>query len=370
MARAIVLAALAALVAGCLQPDMPNAPPRNEDPPLMPEARRLDPGFSPAVNGTAQFPSPCIGPPVPDRTATSAPSAARHCVPSRDLVVDGRSLGFTDDYAVDWIRPGINIAGCTASYLLADDAGGLYLTLAAHCIYDGAEQPTYCDSEYDAIGTSYRIQGHEHNATLTWVSGRHMDTFPASEDECDSWDAAVLRLPDEARSLVHPAIRHIGGPVGLADPLDLSYGDAATGYGNSDDRGAAVERATGNDHGNAPVWPMVNVFHGTFLGGLFAEAGAVPEDVLPNCDWDETPYCYGHMAYFRYAPPKITGDSGSPDLTAEGLAVGMTSNLHPAGVTGSSVLYDTLLRIWEDLGVRLRLVTWDEWSPDTLETGP
>lgn len=404
MVRAVALLAVAVLLGGCVEVTLPAQPVEDGDEPAPSTSARTTsatkapsakPTTSPAptsvaprpagdnasANGTTVlpppsqenmttlltggFPSPCVGRSVPTATREAVPAAARHCIAPADLTVSGRDLGFTDGPGIDWVRPGINLGPCSTSYMLADDAGGLFLTQSAHCVFD-VEGDGFCDSTYDAVGSSSKIEGYESDeSTLVWVSGEHMKQHGGTADECASWDVAIHRIPTSLRPLAHPSIRHIGGPTGLADPLDLRNGDPVAGYGNSDDRGAAVEVATGDDHGNAPVWPMMNTFSGTFVGGVLDEAYCP----TLGCDWESAPYGSGLRAYVRYVPTKITGDSGSCDLTGDGAAIGVTSAINLAtGLMSSSLLYDTLLRIWEDTGVRYRLVTWDEWSPDTIET--
>lgn len=320
--------------------------------------------------GTAEafrpFPSPCIGPPAPEASVAAVPMAGQHCVPPEELTIDGRLLGFTDTYEVDWVRPGINLGPCSTSYMLTDDTGALFLTQSAHCIYEVSGGR--CAATEAPWGSSHAIEGYAQPAALVWSSGRHMAEHGATDEECRTWDMAILRLPDGLRDVAHPAIRHIGGPTGLADPLAVRVFDPMTGYGNSDDRGFVVEMATGDDHGNAPLWPTVNVFQGHFAGELTDEP-ACAGDAVFVCAWNTAPYGNGMRADVRYQVPKITGDSGSADLMADGRAFGITSVLDFSATAGTSFVYDALLRIWQDTGVRYRLVTWDEWSPETIETG-
>lgn len=291
--------------------------------------------------------------------------AQKRCLPPEVFTVDGRSLGFLDGYGIDWVRPGMNVGPCSTSYLLADDLGALYIVQSAHCVRT-AEVGTHCTDSYPPLGTTFEIERYEERATLVWSSGHHMGTYASTADECGYWDMAILRLPDSLRPRIHPAIRHIGGPTGLQDPLLARHRDAIVGYGNSDDRGLLVEALTGNDHGNAPLWPIVNVFRGYFVGNWMDDFSCAAN---PSECWNQLPYKDAFGAYLRYNVTKITGDSGSSDLMAGGKALGITSALDPFTATGvSTVLYDSLLRIWFDAGVRYRLVTWAEWSPDTIET--
>jgi hypothetical protein len=331
----------------------------NQSAPAPPSAQNL------TELATGGFPSPCRGRSVPDETAAAVPIAAQHCVAPADLTVSGRDLGFADGFAIDWVRPGINLGPCSTSFLLVDDAGDLFLTQSAHCIF-ATEGADFCASTYTPVGDESVIEGYAGSpATVAWVSGEHMKEFGGTPEECSTWDVSIHRVPDDLRTVAHPAIRHIGGPTGLADPLDLRQGDPVAGYGNSDDRGAAVEIATGDDHGNAPVWPAVNEFSGTFVGAVLDEAYCP----TLGCDWESRPYGNGLRPYIRYVPTKITGDSGSADLTGDGKALGVTSVINFAtALMGTTPIYDTLLRIWQDTGVRYRVVTWDEWSPTTIET--
>lgn len=293
------------------------------------------------------------------------PSLDWHCIGTEPFVVDGRSLGFTDNQDIFGVRPGMNIGGCSTSFMLTDNTGALYLTQSAHCVFDN-EGESFCDSTFAAIGSSHTIEGFSAPASLVYVSGAHMQAVGGSTvEECDTYDVAILRIPESLRNQAHPAIRHIGGPTSLTDVLDLQVDDPMVGYGNSDDRGLVIEFATGQDHGTLPVWPTLNVFNGYYVGGVLNEVYCP----LPALTCREDAGVHGMHHYVRYTHPKITGDSGSADLTAAGGAFGVTSVINLAtALTGTVPIYDALLKIAIETGHVYQVVTWDEWSPETLET--
>lgn len=295
------------------------------------------------------------------------PTYRLRCVPPERFAIDGRSLGFADAAGLDDIRPGINAAGCSTSYLLTDGAGRYFLTFSAHCAFVGGSAGSICRTRSLPLGSPVAIEGYDEPAILRFASGLHMRAHGATASECEFFDIAFIEVPSAYADRVHPAIRHIGGPVGLADPLALERLAPVSGYGNSDDRGLVLELATGRDHGSLPAWPATNTFHGYFVGGPLDEAYCLPGMAALACDGGyETRRGYTH--FLRYASPKITGDSGSPDLTGDGRALGVTSAMSPVTLGTMTVsLYDALLKIWHETGETYSLVTWDEWSPLTLE---
>ncbi len=365
-----VLVCFVVLLAGCLGRPAPEEGLPSEDPPDQ-AVIEVDDASVP-VTGPLRFPSECMGRDVPSQTRANIPIAGHHCVPPQDLTLRGEDLGFPETPDLMGVRPGMNIEGCTSSYLLVNSTGALFLSTAAHCFEEAGvvTEDVFCDRLFKAVGADVTLDGFDAPGRLAWLSPAHIKQFGSQGTDCTDWDQAIVEVPRALYGKVHPAIRHIGGPTSLVDPLDLATGDAVTGYGNSDDRGGIVEAVAGQDHGTLPVWPAVNIFHGTFIGNYYDEIP--PEVPTPpyecRVSWEEHPYCGGFNLYLRYTPaPKITGDSGSPDLTASGGAVGITTALNVNGAMSSNVLYDSLLRIWRDSGQRYWLVTWDEWSPETLE---
>lgn len=309
---------------------------------------------------------PCPEIPLNSKLEQQYPTYKYRCFPPGAYVVNGRAVGFGDNYKIDWVRPGMNVGPCSTSYLLTDDEGALFLSQSAHCLFED-EGEDFCDSEYKPIGTLVELEGFGSVGRVAYVSGLQMQALGATPAECESFDFALIEVPPHLHAVTHPAIRHIGGPTSLVDPLTLRFRNAMVGYGNSDDRGLVVELVARRDHGTLPVWPLLNTFQGYYVGSVLNEAWcAYPATFLCRQPYDGV---HGYKQYVRYVVPKITGDSGSPDLTADGGAVGVLSVLNLAtGLDGTMPLYDALLKIHHETGKRYSLVTWDEWSPTTLET--
>lgn len=323
------------------------------------------------VQGVAGSSEVCPGTEADATLEERYPTYKYRCIEPSTFVQDGSALGFEADPAIDAIRPGINVGACSTSVMLTDGDGGLYLAQSAHCVWE-TEGSNFCDSTYQDTTT---IEGYG-SADVVYTSGEHMAQQGATQEECESYDFAIIEIPPSLHEKAHPKVRHIGGPTGLADPLTLEHRDPVVGYGNSDDRGLAVEVLTGDDHGNAPAWPHANTFDGYYVGTVTGEAFCTVE-VFDLCtepyteEDDSSRGIHGYKHYLRYTPTKITGDSGSTDLTADGRALGVTSTINVAtGLNGVVPIYDALLKIHVELGETYKVVTWDSYSPDTIETGP
>ena len=315
------------------------------------------------------WPPACPPNEVPARTSSRAPTTLARCIGAEAFTVGGRTLGFSEDFELDWVRPGMNLGTCSTAFMIADDEGDLYLSLSAHCFTVGGADPQgdFCTATYEAIGTNHTLEGYAEPVTLAWTSGRHMQTYGATAEECSSWDVAFVKLPETLRATSHPAIKHLGGPTGLQDPLLIKYGNSTYGYGQSIVRSLAYEAAMGEDMGNNPALAPVNMFSGYFAGDQLDDYYCRAPGVF-GCVWNTTPYGRGLEGMIRYPYGKTEGDSGSSDLMADGKALGVTAALDILSLTTvTSFLYDTFLRIWFDTGERYALVTWDEWSPTSAE---
>lgn len=320
--------------------------------------------------GQAHDEEPCPGIDVDPELERSYPTLAYRCIEPSSFVTSAEELGFDRHPSQDDLRPGTNVGPCSTSFLLTDGDGNLYLTQSAHCVFE-AEGDDFCDSEYKDVGDSVGIEGFPLDGEVAYVSGLHMQQHGATSDECSDYDFAIIEIPEPLHDEVHPAIRHVEGPTGLVDPLAMQYEDDVLGYGNSDDRGFAVEAATQEDHSKAPIWgPTANTFDGYYVGSVLNE---------PLCETyifceDRYDGSLGYHNYLRYTPPKISGDSGSPDLAANGSALGVTSAINLAtGLTATMPLYDALLKIEVETGQHYELVTWSDVDDDpgvTLGTSP
>ena len=221
------------------------------------------------------------------------------------------------------IRPGIQVTSatgqCTSNFVFTSvDNATLYLGLAAHCV-EGLD-----------IGTEVDIGGVA-TGTLAYSSWNTM----AAVDEKDAIvldrnDFALILIPAEARSQVHPSMRHFGGPTALADSSGVATGDKILTYGNSGLR-QEIEPAS---------------WHEGY--------------VLETSDW--TTYVYTAL-------PGVPGDSGSGALTADGAALGIVVTLTilpTAGSNGITHLDKALDYAREHAGLDVRLATWQLEDPGLL----
>jgi len=365
----------------------PNAdaasPPRTSETPrptvsTVPTTTPATPNGSPDPSETREYhwsdarpiwPRECPPNTVPATTGKAAPTTLKRCIGPQAFAVDGRSLAFTDNYTLDSVRPGMNSASCSTAFMVTDEAENLYLTLSGHCFNVGGADPDgdFCTATYRPIGSPRALEGYDEPGTLAWSSGQHMQQYGGTPEECSSWDVAFLKIPETLRNRTHPAIKHIGGPTGLRDPLTIKYGNATYGYGQSIVRSLAYETVTGEDMGNNPMLAPLNMFSGYFAGDQLDDYYCRAPSVF-GCVWNTTPYNRGLEGMIRYPYGKTEGDSGSSDLMENGDALGVTAALNIlSGTTVTSFLYDTFVRIWFDTGQRYALVTWNEWSPTTVE---
>lgn len=213
------------------------------------------------------------------------------------------------------IRPGVQVVSptgqCTSNFVFTSpDNATLYLGLAAHCV-DGL-----------ALGTKVDVGGVA-TGTLAYSSWLTMDDVNETDAATlDANDFALILLPAEARSSVHPAMRHFGGPVAQADSRSVAAGDKVLTYGNSGLR-QEIEPAS---------------WHEGY--------------VLDTSEWTTWIYTAG---------PGVPGDSGSGVLTRDGKALGIlvTLTILPtAGSNGVTHLDKALEYAREHAGLDVRLATW------------
>jgi hypothetical protein len=109
------------------------------------------------------------------------------------------------------LRPGVQIVSptgqCTSNFVFTSvDNRSVYFGLAAHCV-DGLD-----------MGTPMEIDNGRATGTLAYSSWATMDEVEEADAMAREYnDFALVRVDDEHRALVHPAMRHFGGPVALAD---------------------------------------------------------------------------------------------------------------------------------------------------------
>ena len=240
-----------------------------------------------------------------------------------------------------WIRPGVRLSEpslqrislCSANFIFADrDNASLYLGTAAHCV----DRP---------IGTRVPIHGEDPTpqawGTLVYNSWETLRrTGPIGGANTLNNDFALIRIDPEYRGLVHPSTYRYGGPVGLAEPEDVSAGHPVVAYGNSPVR--RVEEAR---------W----------------QEGCVVQRER-------------YLTYLNMAPPMVPGDSGAPILSRDGLALGVFSRIPPPHVdlarasVGGNVAVTNIAaalefaRTYADVDVVL--ATWPEVAAPVLPSIP
>lgn len=214
------------------------------------------------------------------------------------------------------VRPGIQVVSktgqCTSNFVFASaDNASLYLGLAAHCVEDLP------------LGEPVDIGGVA-TGTLAYSSWATMeDAGETDAAALDANDFALILIDDASRPLVHPGVRHFGGPTAMAPSGSVGAGDKVLTYGNSGLR-QEIEPAS---------------WHEGY--------------VIDRSAWTTTIYT---------VTPGVPGDSGSAVLTADGRALGIlvTLTIAPtAGSNGVTHLDMALAYAKENAGVDVRLATWE-----------
>lgn len=320
-----LLAALAALLAGCVQPEA-----------LVP-AGDVDVGGNGSAGGNASTgggSAPAGGGRAPAEGGNSTGDAP-----------DGNATSPTPrGPPIEWpdpesapVRPGVQVvtpdgSQCTSNFVFTSlDNATIYLGLAAHCVYGMA------------LGDPLDVDGGTAGGTLaysSWLHTGHNEPNSPAGDVCtDETDAAVcafndfalVRIDDADRGLVHPAMKRFGGPTGLAPAGTASTGDKVLTFGNSGLR-AGLEATS----------PHEGVV-------LFGDDG-----------WTTTIYT---------ATPGVPGDSGSGVMLGDGSALGVLVTIgltpYPAS-NGVSTLETLLAWMTERTGMEVQLATWELLDPGLL----
>lgn len=170
---------------------------------------------------------------------------------------------------------------CTTNFIFSTpDNRTLYVGTAAHCfenngidvgdpvdIADGAAEGTLV---YSSFETAER-HGYE-------------DAGPTELN-----DLALVHIPQDARGLVHPAVRHFGGPTGLAE--NPEPGTKVLSYGN------------------------------TWFREPHPGTSSISHEIDPHEGYlvEEYPWVY----HVRLDRTQVFGDSGSPMIAHEGEAMGV-----------------------------------------------
>lgn len=207
-------------------------------------------------------------------------------------------------------------SGCTLNAVVRGPLNEtLYMLTAGHCTapgetasVDGEEFGVVVDNGANATGGEYAY---------------------------DAGDWALIRVYDEARDRIHPAVRYWGGPVGVTGKVDVDFGDAVCWFG-----------------------------HGVYVSEVSPHrCGNLTNFQDPDATDNET---------FRFRGVVTDGDSGAPVIHYKtGTLVGIIS-----AQGGGSTLCDSLFEIREDAGVDVSLATgaWDppakDWFPPYEEPIP
>lgn len=215
------------------------------------------------------------------------------------------------------IRPGVRVRECTSNFLFrTPDNSTLFLGVAAHCIHDLGDNATV------------EIADGATEGTVAYDSFAALDALGrgfTSNDPDYYNDFALVRLPDDVRPQVHPAVLHWGGPTGLARP---AVQDHVIQYGNS--------------------WVREDLAD--------ANAADPTEGAITGTD-----DLGSTVQLVRQAVP---GDSGSPVMRQDGAALGVLKTGghvvpgRPAGTNGMSNL-DHALKFANENAFHADLVTWD-----------
>lgn len=233
-----------------------------------------------------------------------------------------------DAGAADWtgagyatIHPGIvtetGAGACTANFVFTDGAGRTYLGQAAHCATSEGDPADGCAATSLPLGTPVVLAGSGVEGTLAYSSWLTMQQRKEKDPStCASNDFALVRVPDDQRSLVNPSVPVFGGPTGLATG-ELGSGDAVYTYGNSNLRGGA--EALSPQRGSAVASSEDGWFHLAYL-------------VLPG----------------------VPGDSGSGVLDGDGKARGILVgiNVVPPGSNGITDLAHALAYAQAHSGIK------------------
>lgn len=227
------------------------------------------------------------------------------------------------------IRPGVNVAGgCTSSFLFrSPDNETLYLGTQGHCLPESE------------VGDPVQIEFGAYTGTLAYLA---YDAYVPGKD------FALVRLHDDYREEVHPAVLYWGGPTGLA--RDVDPGDVVETFGNSPYR-EPLWYVAGQDPPFPPPGNALDPRRGVVVNRT--------ENVT--------------SAY--YAPSGFLGDSGSPVMTRDGRAVGSLIGLSYAGTNAATNLGPRLEEA-RSSGMDVELVTWRSFDPvlphvtDDPGTGP
>lgn len=217
------------------------------------------------------------------------------------------------------IRPGVRIhmggGQCTSNFIFSSlDNQTLYIGLASHCV-GGMD-----------LDSTVSIAGISGAGVVEYCSWMHTE----NEDHCPSGDGfilnnndfALIRIKDEHREKVHPALLHWGGPTSLGPPAGSMTHVLA--YGNS---------------GLNPAGPL------SPMEGFVLPIG-------PGGD---------SASYMSFVRPGVQGDSGSAVIRTDGQALGILVGIAtvPPGANLVTNLEPSLEYMTQKTGIQVELKTWE-----------
>lgn len=216
------------------------------------------------------------------------------------------------------IRPGVKVQAllrdCLSNFVFVrPDNTSVFLGVSAFCV------------EGMGVGEFVLVDPGRTDAEAmivysSWITMAEVGTTDASAREYN--DFAVLRIKDEFRHLVHPAVLGYGGPTGLADIDALATGAEVLTYGPALDAAPAPDVKRGIVTGRVDGWALL--VHGM--------------------------------------PPTLPGSMGTAVMTPDGRAVGHAVNLgvapHP-GANGVARLDAVMAYALEHANLMMDLATWD-----------
>lgn len=230
-----------------------------------------------------------------------------------------------------------SLSQCTAGFLFQSaDNATLYLSFAAHCLGEDKEKR-------GGIGTD--VLAHDGDGDLYAIGDVAYDGWANGRDLSRDFALVAIRNVEGARDETHPAMRHWGGPTGMANTDTLLPGTGVVTYGASSKR---------------PTDSPDNVKQGRFVS-----RDELPDNPVFN------PTDGSRQLLVRLEPSSQGGDSGSGLMLADGAAAGILSlggSLLLGGQPVEETRYSTFVpldqmveearRAGGDL-YGLRLVTWD-----------
>lgn len=289
----VVLALIALPVAGCIGQETPEPtdPPGTEvtdadgnasSDPAAEDRAQQDPSADTETkrsqaNGSSRHPANASDAPDPYDPGWPPIEEAivRPGVKLYDKLTD--QLGITDELLTD-----VHYYTCSTNFVFnSPDNRSLYIGTASHCV-----------TPYE-VGDTVPLADGRANGTLAYCSYGTIDGSTGCPDltngteESHPNDFALIRIHDEDRGKVHPAVLRLGGPTGLAG--QVSPGQEAWTYGNTDHRDARLRQAPDT---------------------LDARRGTV---------YSQEPW----ITRIVFDPSGLPGDSGSLAMTADGQALGV-----------------------------------------------